>query len=692
MQFSQNYDIKLNPSQEQAVTHKNGAALVLAGPGSGKTTVIITRTAFLILNENIRPENILTLTYNRAAKYEMEHRFKRVFGKIIPEAVRFSTFHSLCKSIVDDYQRRQRKWLKIIEGENNQESKVMILKDIYKKINGQNINEDQLEDLISNISLVKNKMIDKLEDIDFSIKNFEEIFKEYEKLKKEKLFMDYDDMLTYARLILMKCPDILINYKNQYRYIQIDEGQDLSKIQFEILKLLVDKKENELFIVADDDQSIYGFRGAEPQYIIDINHEYKNCKLFKLEENYRSTKDIVELTSAFIKNNKVRYDKAHKTTHEYKYEPVICSLKNEQEQLNFILQTVNEHLNNKKSNEIGILFRNNLSAIPILDVLEENGIKTSIKQNKMFFFKHWLVQDILSFLKFSLKQLDIEAFKRICFRMNRYISKAMLEQALEKKNNESILDNILEIIDKKAYQFNKISDIKYEFKRMAKMSAKEALEYIEYDFNYFEGIKEYCKNTGQAFEYIYYIFGILKMVANRYKTIESFLERINQLDNLFKSSKVDAKTQIALSTFHSSKGLEYQCVLMVDLVQDEIPGKQAIELSKSFNNAELEEERRLFYVAMTRAKEYLYLIHPVSKNNSRKEVSLFIEEAARIMNKKLAEQIGEGQLVKHKRFGEGAIVRVLEEKNGSVFMEIDFKGKIKKLDLKLCVQNGLLSF
>ncbi|MFZ5988585.1 MAG: ATP-dependent helicase [Bacillota bacterium] len=683
--------IKLNEQQRNAVTHVNGPALVLAGPGSGKTTVVTSRTAYLVLKEGVSPSNILTMTFNRAAKYEMENRFKRIFGSDIGSKVNFSTFHSFCNLVVRDYENRQGKRLKRIEGSEEDINKRFIIKKIYQEINGIGINDDQLEDLINEMGLVKNKMVKDLAGMSFNTKNFASIYKAYEDYKRSNLFMDFDDMLSYAYSILIKCPDILSHYKEKYRFFQVDEGQDLSKIQFEILRLLVRSKENNLFIVADDDQSIYGFRGAEPQYILDIEKQFSGCRLYYLENNYRSTGNIVEISSSFIKKNSERYDKNHRTENQYKYDPFIVQARDETEQLKFIIEKVKEHSLDKSGKKLAVLYRNSLSSVPIADALDRSGINFNIKQNKLFFFSHWVVQDILSFLKFSLNQCDVDSFMRIYYKMSRYISKSMLEQALSIGYEDSIIDGILRGSEIKPFQRKSLEETRMDFKRLAKAHPVLALEYIEENFRYFDSVRDYCESTGIFFDSLYSLFGILKTIATGLKTVPMFLQRMDELKELLDREGQQHKSNVTLTTVHSSKGLEYDCVIMIDLVDSEFPGRQAIDMAKkNANNSMLEEERRLFYVGMTRAKEYLYLVYPKVRNDSFESRSMFITEVLGSIKSKASDSICEGMIVNHKYFGEGVIVTVLEQSNDRTILEIDFKGIRRKLDLSTCIESGLL--
>ncbi len=687
--------MRLNDQQIKAASHEKGPALVIEGPGSGKTTVILARTACLVIESGINLENILTLTFNRAARHEMENRFKMIFGSDMGDEVHFSTIHSFCNKVVSDYEKRKGKRFIRIEGnEGTKDNKRNIIRNIHKQINGTTLNDDELENLINDIGFVKNRMMQSIEGFDSTIKNFMDIFKAYDEYKKSNLYMDFDDMLVYAYRILGVCPDILSRYRNKYRYLQVDEGQDLSKIQFEILKILVQPGKNNLFIVADDDQSIYGFRGAEPQYIMDIKRQFKGCKLYKLENNYRSTGNIVEISSRFIRTNKSRYDKNHRTENNSGADPVIVRTEDEGTQLSFIADTINEILKRGEKYTVGILYRNNLSSIQIVDALERDNISFRIKQSKLFFFKHWVVQDVLAFLNFSMDQTNAASFMRIYYKMNRYISKSMIEYALNSGYKESFIDGLLKCDEVRSYQKRDLAGLKHEFKRLVRKRPLHALEYIENDFCYLASVEDYCRNTGLSKDYFYGLFGILKRIARKYSSISLFLERLKQLELIFEEGgSGNGKPFAYLTTIHSSKGLEYDCVIMADLNNSEIPGQRSLDLLRRENDSSiLEEERRLFYVGMTRAREYLYLVCPESKNGSAEPVSSFINEIAVCMSGKMMDEISEGVIVRHSRYGKGVIASISKDSIAGTILEIDFNGKRRKLDFAVCMENQMLSF
>lgn len=695
---------KLNTEQRNAVSHVNGPALILAGPGSGKTTVITARAAYLINKVNVNPKNILTLTFNKAAQLEMEKRFYRLYGNESSEKVHFSTLHSFCNRVVRDYERLKGRKLKRIEGNDQNISKHQLLKDIYFNINSSRINDDELENLLNEIGLVKNSLIKEFEGMSFNTKKFPQIYKAYDDYKKSNLLMDFDDMLTYSYSILTRYPEILKSYRNRYNFIQVDEGQDLSKIQYEIIKLLSEESRN-IFIVADDDQSIYGFRGAQPGYILNFEKQYRDCRIFRLQNNYRSTKNIVKLSSSFIMKNKSRYSKIHVTGNELARDPEILKAPDQRGQLEFVLDKLNTMIQDRgnagKGNrkQAAVLYRNNLSSILIADILDRNQLPFRIRQNKLYFFKHWLVQEVMAFLLFALDPRDVVAFSKIYYRMNRYISRAMLECAMAGNGGRPVIDCIMNGVELKPFQINALQELKLEFSSLSKKRPYMALEYIKNNFKYLDGIKEYCTLTGISYEYLCRLFDILSGIAYNCQTLVEFLDRLKELDNLFegeKSMKPEAELDITLSTIHSSKGLEYDSVIIIDLINNEIPGDKTLEkAAESKDMSALEEERRLFYVGITRARQELYLVYPAMVNHEKLLPSLFIKEVNQLLKNDLTSGIGEGAIVKHAKFGRGVIVSmdtIGQASAASGVVEIKFfDGVVRKLDLRLCLDNGMIA-
>lgn len=682
--------MKLNDQQLSAANHREGPALVLAGPGSGKTTVITARTWFLI-KTGVSPENILTLVFNKSAQIEMKHRFNAKF----PEAgyVHFATFHSFCYSIVRDYETRQGKHLKLIEGGSGHTdvSKTTILKGLYREINSAHIQENELETLVNEIGYVKNSMNKSLEGLEFETKNFQQILKAYEAFKKEQLLMDFDDMLGFAYAILVRCTDLLDKYRQSYQYFQVDEAQDLSKNQFEILKLLIPQKSPNLFMVADDDQSIYRFRGAEPESILRLGEVYPDCKLFKLECNFRSSKNIVDLSSRFIKRNKQRFDKNHFTANGAFLDPQIVQVADRSEQRAFITKTIKDLSSLKQSIKIGILYRNGLSAVPVADFLDRNSIPFKARQNKLYYENHWMTQDIRAFLNLSLNPSDQEALHRIYYKMNGYFTKVLIESSIKNLHKHNLWDTMFDLCEDSDMK-KTIRAYKKEFQKIAHMLPIKALNRIEDYFKYFTHVKEACQKNGQSFDSVYRIFGILREIARSCRTVAEFLQRMDELPALLLPKRAEGTpSNVTLSTLHASKGLEYDIVFMIDLFNDELPGLQALsKAEKEKDDRLLEEERRLFYVGMTRAKKWLYLVTPAERAGLRVDTSTFVSETAALLNRFIEDKIAVGSRICHQKYGNGIVVKVNVHAKAGTIIEADFGGKFRSLDLKTCIDNNII--
>ena len=341
--------MELSIEQEKAINHVLGPALVLAVPGAGKTTVLIHRTYKLISKHDINPERILSITFSKASSLDMKNRFEKTFPDIQANTVKFSTIHAFCFSLIREYSFINKVSYKLIEDEKNSLNKYNLLKKIYYDLNNDYITEEKLDSLINYIGYIKNMMLTPEEfkkNNKVEIDNFLDIFKIYEEYKRKNRFIDFDDMLTISLEILHNNRYLLEKYRNKYDFFQIDEGQDTSKVQLKIIKLLASPKNN-LFIVADDDQSIYGFRGAFPEGLLNFNKEYIHGKLYFMEKNYRSTKNIVSICNKFIKANLERYHKEIYTDNEF-LEPInIVKVKDTNDQYKILLK----ELKNKNLSE-----------------------------------------------------------------------------------------------------------------------------------------------------------------------------------------------------------------------------------------------------------------------------------------------------------------------------------------------------
>lgn len=684
------YSIDLNEQQKLAVLHKDGPAIVLAVPGAGKTTVLISRTAHMILNHNIKPENILSITFSKAAARDMKDRFSSIFGRNIGNKTIFSTIHSFAYSIIRDYAYAAKTSYTLIEGENFSISKPAILRDIYRKVNNSFINDDKLEELQSTISYIKNMMLD----IEAFVKGnnslfsrFDDIYNIYENYKRENNYIDFDDMLTLAYEILQTNSKLLNKYRNKFDYLQVDEGQDTSKIQNEIIKAIL-KPSNNLFIVADDDQSIYGFRGAVPEELLTFKETYPTAKMFHMEENYRSSNNIVYICNEFIKKNTSRYTKNLVTSNPNSRPITIVKVKDEYQQYKYIIDTLTKK---QCYYNTAILYRNNLSLIGIVESFSRHNIPFYVRDSKVNFFNHWVLKDILSFFNVALDPKDKTSFEKIYYKMNRYISKNSINFILNTNVSETVFDLLLEFPDFKYFQLENIRKLSREFKLLSRKSPYEGILFIEKELEYANYLKDNCKNLGYSYESIKSIISNIKIIAKEEKNIPDFLEKLQILQKNIENSKYNkGKNAIHLSTIHSAKGLEFEEVYMIDLIDGEFPPSSTIEAYEEGNLKPLEEERRLFYVGMTRAKRLLDIITLGSAGNEKVESSRFVKELQDIMlalqENQTRNNLAVGSEVVHVKFGKGKVQKLKKDK-----IEILFdNNSLKKISLNSCLKNNLL--
>jgi len=622
--------VNLSNEQKKAVYHIDGPALVLAVPGAGKTTVLIHRTANLILNNNVGPEKILSITFSRASTRDMKYRFNKLYGDISNIPVHFSTIHSFAYSLIREYTYKNRIRYVLIEDSKNKLNKYNILKRIYFSINNDYITEEKLDTLINSIGYIKNMLItpeEFLNEFKIDINNFKNIFDTYERYKRSNNLIDFDDMLTLSLEILKKDKYLLNKYRNRFDYIQVDEGQDTSKAQIEIIHALAHPKHN-LFVVADDDQSIYGFRGAYPKGLFNFNKVYKNGKVFYMEQNYRSSKNIVSVCNRFIKQNTLRYDKNIFTQNSF-VEPInIIKVNTLKEQYEYL---INELLSKEDYGNSAILYRNNISAIGIIEYLDRNNLPFYMKDIKINFFNHWVVQDILNFLLLSQDNSNIECFEKIYFKMKGFISKKQLNYIKTLNYNQSVFNRLLKCPGINEFYRKNFLELKLDFKKLSKMPPYEGILYIEKNLEYEDYLRENCMKFGHTLDSLKTILYFIKMIASKTKDLNELTERLKYLEYLCSESK-GVKNGITLSTIHSAKGLEFENVYIVDLIDGDFPNTNSIDEFIKGNAEPLEEERRLFYVGMTRAKTHLNLITINNRNDKEVKPSRFLVELEKLIS------------------------------------------------------------
>lgn len=615
--------MNLSMEQEKAIKHVKGPALILAVPGAGKTTVLIHRTVNLILNHKISPERILSITFSKASARDMKERFNKAFSDISSIPIQFSTIHSFCFSLIREYAYMNRIKYTLIEEEKNQLNKYNLIKKLYLDINKEYITEEKLESLLNSMGYIKNMMLtvdEFLKGNKSDIENFKTIYDLYEKYKRDNNLIDFDDMLTISLEILQRNKQILEKYRAKYDFIQVDEGQDTSKVQMEIIKLLAIPNNN-LFIVADDDQSIYGFRGAYPKALLNFTKVYSNGKLFFMEQNYRSSRNIVSVCNRFIKRNTLRYNKNICTDNSF-IEPInIVKVNTINEEYKYLI----EDLKNRELGRCCILYRNNLSSIGLIESFERNNIPFYMRDTKVRFFNHWLVQDIINFILFSQDTSNISLYESIYYKKRGYISKKQINYAKTLNYSLSVFDRIMDFPGISNFYKSTLKELKLDFKKLSKMSPGEAISFIEYDLEYEKYLKENSMKFGYTYDVLKTNIYYLKTIANNTNSLNELLARLKYLENLCRNSR-NTKNGVTLSTVHSAKGLEFDRVYMVDLVDGDFPSISSIEAAEKGKYELIEEERRLFYVGMSRAKYHLSLITPNAIGEKKVEPSRFLME------------------------------------------------------------------
>ncbi|KAF0091752.1 MAG: DNA helicase II / ATP-dependent DNA helicase PcrA [Fusobacteria bacterium] len=694
------HNIILNPQQEKAVLTIEGANLLLAVPGSGKTTVIILRIGNMLYNLAIDPEEILALTFSVAAANDMKKRFLSIFGDKFIKELNFKTIHSFCYQVIKDYEKlKNTKAFSVCEDNSH------IIKQIYLELNNEYIGEDILREITRKITYCKNMMLKKsdIESISIAGCDFGEIYRAYESYKIKNRLMDYDDMLTYSYHILRQNKSILDNIKNRFKYFNVDEAQDISVIQHEIIKLLVGSDGN-IFMVGDEDQSIYGFRGAYPKALLDFEKAYKNSKVLLMQQNYRSTMSVVNAADSFIKQNKSRYDKSMFCVNEEGPKIKRRNLIDLKDQYEYIAELIKKEKKDNKKTSIGVLFRNNESVIPIIDTLLRENISFSVRENRSGFFSHFILEDIKAYCQFAKDFGDIDAFEKIYFKLDCYISKQMFDY-VKANFRGNVFNTLLDFPGLYDSNIKMILQRREDFEKLRSLKADEVIGFIERDMGYVDSINNLA-GKGFVKESLLQKLSVLRTIGASLGegcTAEDIFRRLEVIEEIMGSSDVRLMDgSVTLSTVHSSKGLEFDKVILVDMIDGQFPSRESIKLRDEGSDLSFyEEEVRLFYVAVTRARRDLLIICSSVFNGRLVRVSQFVSEllngpivvdgagAGDSVSDVVAEVMKSfvvGVGVVHNRFGEGVVRERIDD-----VVVVDFHGLgLKRLLLEDCVRNGYL--
>ena len=609
--------MEFNDAQKTALSHRDGPMMVLAGPGSGKTTVITHRIKRL-LEQGVSPSGILVITFTKAAAREMKERFFSLMkqegenSERVSEAevVSFGTFHAVFYHIL--------RLAYGFSGNNiiSEEDKKKYFKD-FIEASGLDVEDtgEFIAALINEISYVKGNRIDPA--CYYSGNCPEEWFKKlyagYEDMLRDKGKLDFDDMLVLCYELFSERRDILSAWQKKYKYILVDEFQDINRLQYEIVKMLA-LPENNLFIVGDDDQSIYRFRGARPEIMLGFEKDFPGAKRVLLAENYRSTRDIVETSLRLISHNKVRFEKKLLPTHGAGRPVDINVYKNPVEEAEAIARRIRQYEQaGYPYTDMAVLFRTGISSGLLAEKLMEYNIPFIMRDVIPNFYSHWIAKDMLSYLELGNGGRKRSDFFRIMNRPKRYLSRDAFETP------EVSLEAVRAYYRDRDWMDERLCDLETHLRIIGRLKPAAAINYIRRSVGYDGYLKEYAEFRRLKPEELYEVADRLMESASGFSGLEEWKEHIRQYEETLKDRREDV-AGVTLSTMHSAKGLEYRIVFIADVNEGVIPHH------KAGLPADIEEERRLFYVALTRAKERLHLCAVRERYHRDQELSRFIGE------------------------------------------------------------------
>ena len=583
-------------NQKKAIEHGAGPLMVLAGPGSGKTFVITHRIKYLIEGPGINPAHILVVTFSRAAAKEMKDRFEKLCSKSL---VTFGTFHSVFFNL-----------LKTAYGFSSEqiasdELRYTLIKELIKRnaIENEDINT-LAGNLLNEIALVKqdNISIKNYYSNSISSDTFKKIYRDYEGELEARGKLDFEDMLSLTYELLSERNDILKAVQNRYRYILVDEFQDINFLQYNIIKLMAGEKQN-ITVVGDDDQSIYRFRGARPEIMLGFERDFRNVKKVFLDINFRSSTQIVNASTKLISFNSKRFPKNFKAKNGDGAPVSLIEFKNPFLEVNSIIKDIKDYIKSGQDiNSIAVLYRTNLSPRLLIERLMRNNIPFTIRDAIPNLFDHWVAKDIISYIKLAINMGDKSDLLRISNKPNRYISRDSLSSS--RANIETLFD----YYDDKSYMIKRIVELREHLRTIKNLKPATALRYIRNVVGYDEYIEEYCDMNGVESDDCYSILGDLENSAAEYNNFNDWFVHMDEYkDELIEARKKSNENDkgVRLMTFHSSKGLEFDIVYIIDVNEGSVPYKKAKGVD------EIEEERRMFYVAMTRARKKLFICYCV---------------------------------------------------------------------------------
>lgn len=585
----------LNPQQRAAVEAVNGPVLLLAVPGSGKTTVLITRLGYMTRVRGIAPESILTMTYTTAATYEMRSRFAAKFGVELAARMEFRTINGVAARIIALYSRMYGRTPP--ELLRNESDTTPLLTQLCQDINHEYPAESTLKDLRTAITYIKNMCLPdaELDALETDVENLPELYRGYQRALKAQRRMDYDDQLCFALQILRAAPAVAAAFRKRYRYFCVDEAQDTSKVQHEIIRVLAQESGN-LFMVGDEDQSIYGFRAAYPQALMDFEKTYPGAQILLMTENYRSREPILAAANHFVARNRYRRPKTITPT-QGKGEPLqIVSVLRRADQLPFLFETAQNCVT-----ETAVLFRNHESALPLIDLCERRGVPYACKAVDQTFFTNKIVRDVTDIFMLAAHPENADAFLRCYFKFGVPLTRqqALYAASQARQYGQGCWTALLNEDSIRPRTRAAMADVAHGLARLPHMAANDAVRFVADELGY----GKYLDKNGMDRTKL----AVLEMLGAQEPSPRALLKRLEALRQLVQNHVTPPGCKFILSTIHSAKGLEYDRVILLDVLDGILPAKPELSCRTPTETQQYEEDRRLFYVAMTRAREQLVL-------------------------------------------------------------------------------------
>lgn len=602
-----------NQAQKKAVTHGKGPCLVLAGPGSGKTLTIVNRIKYLIEEYKVRPEEILVVTFTRFAAAEMKSRLCALMGrKDLP--VTSGTFHGIYYGIL--------KWAYRMGQQNilSEEEKYQILRAAVSREKMEIFDEeDFIQDLAAEIGRIKNNRIDPDEFVSekCSADAFRNIYREYERQRKKLKKIDFDDMLVLCYELFASRPDVLAQWQKKFRYILIDEFQDINRIQYDVIRMLA-KPEDNLFVVGDDDQAIYGFRGADSSLMFRFREDYPGAEQILLGMNYRSTANIVRNSLKVIGHNEKRFEKDLRAERDNGACLHVQEVRDPNEEAQYIMDEIEKRTEGGvRPEDIAVLFRIHTDARPVVEALLERRISFQMKEHLPNLYNHFIAKDIQAYFRMALGERKRQDFLQVMNRPKRYIGRDSIA------GSAVSFEEMRKFYCDKEWMMNRIDQFEWDVKMLRKMAPYAAIQYIRKRIGYDDFLKDYALTHNVNKADLFEVLSEIEEAAKPYASLEEWFGHVQEytealrLKERQRSLKQDG---VRLMTIHAAKGLEFDTVFLIEANEGRIPYK------KAKTEQETEEERRLFYVAMTRAKEVLKICYVKTKNGKETSPSRFVEE------------------------------------------------------------------